>query len=368
MGLSGEAVDSSENGVRRLGLGRSSDQSRGLIRWLKDNPQDVVVSGNVAALEPAFPFIPPETLHILHIHDAARAVRKRAMAAAPWADGIACVGRHVERQYAPELDRIGWKGLLTTIHNGADYPPELPRATEGGPIRLLFMGRTDPFKGIYDCVDVLSSLTKRGVPAKLCIVGSGLEDGRIRRLFARRGLSEQVEWTGWLPHADCFAKAAECDILLMPSRRDAFGMVTVEAMAMGCVPIAYDNASGSAEIIENGKNGILVPFCNTKAAAAAIAALWADRTRLSALSAAAAARARNDFNATLMTQRLMEFIIKAAEDAAAHPPSRINALPPEQPESLGAPRGFTRLPAGLRAWIRRTVYASPRLCRLVISR
>ena len=368
MGLVGPAEDFVENGVRNLALGIETDSARGLLRWLAEHPQDVVLSGHVFAFEPAFPFFPKSTLHIAQVHDAARGVRRGLVAVSDSLDGIVTVGRHMERQFAPELATRGWPGLLGTVHNGADFPPSPPRSLREGPLRLLFMGRTDPFKGIYDCVKLLARLKKLGVPAHLTIVGVGLEDERIRAQFARLGLAESVEWTGWLPQAECFARAGQADVLFMPSRRDAFGMVTVEAMAMGCVPLAYDNASGSAEIVEDGKNGILVPFMDVRTAAQALAGLSADREQLLRLSRAAELRARNDFSAAVMTENLAAYIANTAENAARHPAKRREGEPPSQPFSPTAPHGYSKLPPGLRAWIRRTVYDSPFLCRRVIYR
>jgi hypothetical protein len=149
----------------------------------------------------------------------------------------------------------------------------------------------------------------------------------------------------------------------MPTRKESFGMVTIEAMSMGCVPIAYDIPSGSTEIIERGKSGLLVPLGDIDAWAEHIRALHHDRERLADLSAHAILRARTQFNAEVMAGNMAEFLADVMAHAESHPARRESGLPPETPAArVRLARGYQRLPAGLREWIRNQVGARPRLC------
>jgi glycosyltransferase involved in cell wall biosynthesis len=224
-----------------------------------------------------------------------------------------------------------------------------------------------PFKGIFDLVPILQGVKKLGVPVQLMIAG-GHHDYLARR-FKRKRLESLVTWTGWVSHEECYRLAAESDVFLMPSRKEAFGMVTIEAMAMGCVPLAYDMISGSREIIENGKNGLLLPLGNFGAWSKAIKILHEDREELRRLSAGAIERTRAQFNAETMGMRLCTFLKRVQSHANTCPSERKFGLPTEIVSESHAPRShYQRLSPGVRKWVRNWIGAHPRLCYWLLNR
>jgi hypothetical protein len=163
--------------------------------------------------------------------------------------------------------------------------------------------------------------------------------------------------------------AAESDVFLMPSRKESFGMVTIEAMSMGCVPLAYDIISGSTEIIEHGKSGLLLPLGDFMAWARAIQSLHEDREQLRRLSEGAMHRARIEFNEMTVGGRLCEFLEKVKAHAQDHPAERLPGLPPETASVTAKGRfNYQRLPPRLREWLRNTVSSSPRLSSWWLNR
>jgi glycosyltransferase involved in cell wall biosynthesis len=280
---------------------------------------------------------------------------------------VICVGKHIEAPLRRSLDEAGFHGLLRTVHNGANFPPMPNRRPHSGSLRLLFMGRVEALKGVFDFVPLLQRLKGLGVPATLRIVGG--ENEALRRRLQRKDLDAMVTWSGRVPHERCYDIAAESDIFLMTSRKEPFGMVTIEAMGMGCVPIAYNIPSGSTEIIEHGKNGVLVPLGDIRGWANQIRSLHDDRARLASLSAAAIARARTEFNADVMARNMVAYLAAVLINAKTHPAARESGMPPETPAVYAQPaRGYQRLPAGLREWIRNRVYASQRLSHWLLRR
>jgi glycosyltransferase involved in cell wall biosynthesis len=221
------------------------------------------------------------------------------------------------------------------------------------------MGRMDPFKGIFDLVPILRRLNHWSVPARLTIAGGQHE--ALARRFTQRKLDHLVVWKGRVPHEECFRLASEHDVLLMPTRKEAFGMVTIEAMSMGCVPVAYDIPSGTTEIIANGQSGVLVSLGDFRACAEAIKLLNENRDQLQALSQRAMARARSEFSAQAMATQLYAFLTRLQKHALANPSERKSAPPPEivsvKPRSLR----YNRLPPFVREWLRNQVGARPRL-------
>jgi len=362
----GESMDSA-GGLRTVSLGLESDCPRSFLDWLAANPQDVVITSDVSRIEPAYPCLPPATRHIVHIHDSGRRYRAVACRHAASIDGVICVARHIENRLKPDLQAVGFKGLVRTIHNGAIFPPPMRRVPPDGPLRLLFLGRVDPFKGVSDLVPLLKRLKEQKIPVLANIVGGANES--LRRKLAASQLDGMITWAGHVPHEQCYRIAAASDILLMLSRKEPFGMVTIEAMSMGCVPIAYDIPSGSTEIIEQGKSGLLLPLGDLPAWAEAIRELALDRARLAQMSAAAVERARGTFNAEVMAQRIVAFLHDVSANARRHPARRERGFAPaDLVMNAGPPGVYQRLPAGFRTWVRRVVGASPKLCHWWLNR
>jgi glycosyltransferase involved in cell wall biosynthesis len=229
------------------------------------------------------------------------------------------------------------------------------------------MGRVEALKGVFDFVPLLQRLRKLGVPVTLNLVGGDNET--LRHQFQRKGLANLVSWTGHVPHEQCYNIARKSDIFLMTSRKEPFGMVTIEAMSMGCVPIAYDIPSGSTEIIEHGKSGLLVPLGDLRAWADKIRGLHQDRIWLAELSAGATERAHAHFSAETMARNMAAYLRDVMAHAETHPAKRKCGLPPETPaSSMRTARGYQKLPAGMREWIRNCVHMNPRFSHWLLSR
>lgn len=362
----GESKDEA-SGLRTVCLGLDGNCARLFLDWLLSNPQDVLITGDVSRIEQAFPFLPSTTRHIVQIHDSGRRYRDVAVRNQAWIDGVTCVGQHFETPLRNGLNKAGFRGLLRAIHNGAEFPLQKPRPRYDGSLRLLFMGRMEALKGIFDFVPILRQLKKRNVPVSLNLVGG--ENDTLRRRFQRYGLDEMVTWTGWVSHAQCYEIAAQSDIFLMTSRKESFGMVTIEAMSMGCVPIAYDVPSGSTEIISNEQSGLLVPLGDYKAWATAIETLHQDRERLSRLSIGAIERARSSFNSGVMAGNMVGFVRDVMSFSEDHRSLRKSGKPLRTPEFfVQQDRGYQRLPAWLRLRVRNWVGSNPRVCHWLLNR
>lgn len=354
-------------GVRFVSLGLSSNCPTRFLEWINDHPQDVVITNDVSRIEEAFCFLPRETIHIVQIHDNLKRYRQVALRNVELIDGVTCVARHIEEKLRHDLSKSTFRGVIGSVHNGAVYPPQIPRKHHSGPLRLLYMGRLDPFKGIFDLVSLLRELKRRGVLVSLTIVGG--ESYVLRKSFERYHLEDSVQWSGLIPHEQCYATAAESDILLMTSRKEPFGMVTIEAMSMGCVPMAYEVASGSAEIIENNRSGLLVPLGDIKKWTDLIQELDQDRSRLNELSTGAITRARSRFSAAAMAEGLATFVLDVLENAKTHPANRAPGTCPEtDPADSPGRKGYQLFPPGVRTFVRNAIGKNAKLCHWILNR
>jgi glycosyltransferase involved in cell wall biosynthesis len=165
---------------------------------------------------------------------------------------------------------------------GADVAPR-PFA-EADPARLLYVGRLVPEKGI----DVLAGAwpeVRAALPAaRLEVVG----DGPLRPLLEAAGPG--VELLGARPSDEVTARYGSASAVVMPSRRDAFATVALEAMSRGraviCTPVGEQPVR-----VRDGVEGLQVPVGDAPALARAMIRLLRDPAEAARMGGAAAARA-----------------------------------------------------------------------------
>ncbi|WP_309622493.1 glycosyltransferase family 1 protein [Novosphingobium sp.] len=127
-----------------------------------------------------------------------------------------------------------------------------------------FLSRVVMEKGLDVFANTIDELRRRGVKHKLLVVG----DGPARDWFSER-LGDAV-FTGYQSGSDLGRAVAAMDTMLFPSETEAFGNVSLEAMASG-VPVVAAAATGSENIVENGVSGYLVAPGDVAAYADAVA-------------------------------------------------------------------------------------------------
>ena len=136
-------------------------------------------------------------------------------------------------------------------NNVADELPPLPPARGGGPIRLGFMGRLDPMKGIENLLDAFARLPAGA--ATLAIAGGGRRD-YVEALHRRAGDRAGVRFLGHVAPDSFFT---QIDLLVIPSVwEDPFPRVFHEALAFG-VPSMTTPLGGLPEVIAPGRTGFI---------------------------------------------------------------------------------------------------------------
>jgi len=103
----------------------------------------------------------------------------------------------------------------------------------------------------------------------LYVAGDVPRNHVLRRLVVANNLEKDVTFTGFLNVQDYRRLLRSVDALVMPSREEGFGIVFLEAMALG-KPVIAGNTGGVPELIENGRNGLLVELDSERIAAAII--------------------------------------------------------------------------------------------------
>jgi len=146
---------------------------------------------------------------------------------------------------------------------------------------VLFFGRLVLEKGVRDYVAIVRRLREREIGVRPLVVGAG----PASTVFAELG---DAVMTGHLDGPELARAVASADVLLHPSRTEAFGNVVLEAMASGLAIVSADTDS-SRQLIDDGRSGILCADTDPRAFAELTAPLIGDGDRRRALGAAARA-------------------------------------------------------------------------------
>lgn len=144
-------------------------------------------------------------------------------------------------------------------------PPEL---------RALVLGRVTEAKNQLECVQAVAAARAGGTPVRLRLVGSG-DEGYRQRLLAEAatlGIADLVEHKGHVEDAAAEYDAAH--VVIVPSRREAFGRVTIEAM-LRSRPVIAAASGASTELVQPGRSGLLYAPGRPQSLADALTTMWA---------------------------------------------------------------------------------------------
>lgn len=108
----------------------------------------------------------------------------------------------------------------------------------------------------------------------------------------------------------------ECDLFVLPSLGECFGIATVEAMAAG-LPVIASDVGGTADIIEPGRNGYIVPGADQAALAGAIEAVLGDAQRRQAMGAQSRALAEERFDVQVNARRTFRLLKQLSQQRQA---------------------------------------------------
>jgi len=196
------------------------------------------------------------------------------------------------REFVPEQQ-------VHAIPNGIDCRPYLAVPTVNAPadkpLRLLFFGRLDRAKGLYEILQGLRLASELGVDARLVVAGSGPEEDRLKRYAQALGVGPRTVFAGPVFGRDKVKIMAGSDVMLLPSYSEGLPYALLEGMAAG-LPIIATSVGAIPDVMTEGLHGCIVPPRDGRAIAEALAVLHTDREKLSWMSRAARRRIRAAFS------------------------------------------------------------------------
>ena len=164
---------------------------------------------------------------------------------------------------APEkIIRLAWplgSAFLKLAEDSSSLP--LPKSFPKNGAVILGVGRwaaAEKYKGADDLILATAKLRTQNPNISLVLVGTGDDLARLKALANAHNLGVAVRFLEDLPRNELVACYAHCDIFALPSTGEGFGLVFLEAMALG-KPVIGVASGGTLDIIRDGRNGILVP-------------------------------------------------------------------------------------------------------------
>jgi len=142
-----------------------------------------------------------------------------------------------------------------------DYFEKLPK----GKIILSVcrLDKSEKYKGIEKVIKVMPDILKEIKDAYYVIVGDGDDRKNLEKIAEEIGVKERVIFKGFLPEEKLNFYYKNCDLFILPSKGEGFGIVFLEALSFGRIVIA-GNKDGSKEALLNGELGILIDPDNTQ--------------------------------------------------------------------------------------------------------
>jgi len=162
----------------------------------------------------------------------------------------------VAQKYQEYIDPSKLRVVYQSVSVPQDISAERDPIERNTGIRCAIVGALQEGKNQKEAILAIGELVHAGINAELFIVGDGNPKYRdyLQKLVLENELDRYVKFIGYAENPLPFVRGA--DIVLMCSRNEAFGRVTVEAMKMG-KPVIGARSGGTAELIRDGFNGFL---------------------------------------------------------------------------------------------------------------
>ncbi len=185
--------------------------------------------------------------------------------------------RQSMRSWLNHQDPHGWEVIYNavdlSIHSVTGSETYIAETAFSAPV-VIAIGRLAKQKGFDILIRAHASLIEHGCKHHLLILGEGAERSKLERLASDLGVSDSVFMPGFVPNPLQFLKQSR--VFVLSSHFEGLPMVLLEALAAGVPIVATDCPSGPAEILENGKYGLLVPPENLTALGEAIGRMLTD--------------------------------------------------------------------------------------------
>ena len=191
------------------------------------------------------------------------------------------------------IDEIGVSpDRVVVLANAVKGPARAIERQPSDPARLLFLGRVGARKGVPELLEALADPAMLALDWTVTIAGDGDVD-QFRERARSLGIEGRVDFPGWLNGEQAASLLVQSNVLVLPSHAENLPLSMLEGMGYGLCPVVTP-VGAVLDVIQDGKNGFIVPVGDSAALAGVLARVCADgdlRTRVGA-------QARADFLAS----------------------------------------------------------------------
>jgi glycosyltransferase involved in cell wall biosynthesis len=202
------------------------------------------------------------------------------------------------------MSRIAPQARVLTLVNPVHVPVVAFNALEREACSLLFLGRFNAQKGIFDLLEAVAELRTRFPAIKLRCCGDGDAASVVKRAGELQ-LTDNVEMLGWVSGASKSGELARATIYVLPSYAEGLPMGVLEAMAVG-LPVIATRVGGIPDAIADGVDGLLIEAGDVNGLSQCIAALLADSPLRTRIAGAARHKALELFSTERVLAQLEE--------------------------------------------------------------
>jgi glycosyltransferase involved in cell wall biosynthesis len=305
------------------GFGRNKRRFIAAVTRLAWRSPRLVLAGhpNLAPLASTFQLLSSKTRVVVAAHGI------EVWQPLPWLRRQAL--RRADRVLAPSRDTA--RKLVTSQHVPPEkirlvpwgLDPEFIRASQIGSnhrpaqfprgrvvLTVARLAANERYKGVDRLIETLPRLLSCVPDLHLVVVGDGNDRPRMEQQARELGLSERVVFLGALAGEDLIACYRDCDVFAMPSCGEGFGLVFLEAMALG-KPVVAGAHAGALDIIEDGVTGFLVSHEDLQQLKATLERLLQDDALRETLGGRARERVFERHTFDQFRKRLLESVSEA---------------------------------------------------------
>ncbi len=177
---------------------------------------------------------------------------------------------------------------IRTIYCGMDHQRftlDDPPDRDPAPL-VVTWSRLRRYKSIDVALKAFALIHRELPGARMLVMGRGPDEGRLRRLCGKLGLDAVVEFRGFQPWDELVRTLHRCRVFLNPSPKEGWGLTVIEANQCG-LPVIASDRPGLKDSVRDGETGLLVPYGDHRAMAAAAVGLLRDEALWSRMSEAA---------------------------------------------------------------------------------
>lgn len=192
----------------------------------------------------------------------------------------------------------------------ADSAPKLVQSPSL--LTVSRLSKYDRHKGHVEILKALSYVRQQIPGMHYYVVGQGTLVSELQKLSSELGLDSVVHFLGFVDETVLRLLYDQSDVFVMPSRKEGFGFVFLEAMAYG-KPVIAGNQDASAEVVRHGKTGLLVDPTDSSEVAGAIVRLLSEPDLRQRMGARGAEVVASEFGFDRFCKSLLAYVREAVE-------------------------------------------------------